>query len=145
MISKIQSQALKLIKILGLTRYQNENDLSFIQTSQFYYQIFSILFPSQEFLKENNGVNYFMLESDSQQIQFLIEYLMRILGSDLEEIDGAQVSRGNIVHIKKLLDVLILIAEDISQVSVTPVKSAKKQIDLILDNSNILPSDKKSC
>lgn len=76
-----------------------------------------------------------MLESDSDQIQYLVDYLRRIIGSDLDEIDGRQVSIGNIAHINKLMDVLMLIAEDQSLVA-TPVKDSKRGIDRILENSN---------
>lgn len=76
-----------------------------------------------------------MLESDSDQIQYLVDYLRRIIGSDLDEIDGRQVSIGNIAHINKLMDVLMLIAEDQS-LAVTPVKDSKRGIDRILENSN---------
>ena len=37
MIAKIQSQTLRLINLLQLTRYKNEQDLRFIQSAQFYY------------------------------------------------------------------------------------------------------------
>lgn len=111
----ILSLCKKLIRRLELDEYRKAKDFSFIQSSRFYFNIYSNLFPQSDFLSERNNVNYFMLE-DNQQIQYLINYLAEeVLKTELDHIHGEEIYRGNVLHVKKFLEILVAVTKSIME------------------------------
>ena len=76
-------------------------DLSFLQQSQFYFEIFKIIFNSDDFLEDLDE------ETSANKIQRLLDFLANdVLFVNLEHINGEEISNGNIAHIKNFLQLI---------------------------------------
>lgn len=76
-------------------------DLSFLQQSQFYFEIFKIIFNSESFINESRD------EDSANRIQKLLDFLANdVLFVNLEHINGDEISNGNIAHIKNFLQLI---------------------------------------
>jgi len=63
-INKIKYFTERLILNLNLKRFQNTVlELSFIQKSDFYFQVFTKLFTHSSLISERNNINYFQLDN----------------------------------------------------------------------------------
>ena len=65
MLWKIKEHALYIVKVLDLKAFKKKQDLSYIQSSEFYHSIFSRIFKN--FQQNLAIVDYYRLE-DSEQI-----------------------------------------------------------------------------
>lgn len=76
-------------------------DLSFLQQSQFYFEIFKIIFNSDDFLDDVGE------DGSANRIQKLLDFLASdVLFVNLEHINGEEISNGNIAHIKNFLQLI---------------------------------------
>lgn len=76
-------------------------DLSFLQQSHFYFEIFKIIFNSDQFIDDAPE------DGSANRIQKLLDFLANeVLFVNLEHINGEEISNGNIAHIKNFLQLI---------------------------------------
>ena len=87
------------------------NDLSFLQSDDFYHEIFGLIFDSDDFIPEETKERY-ENSASGERIQILLDLLANnILSDEVKNIKGMEISNGNIHHIKAFLELLLALSE----------------------------------
>jgi hypothetical protein len=92
-----------------MNRYElsiDEDNLGLVQKPFFYLSILEEVVGIDSIFHSNEMKEEFLLLSQPDQLDFIINYLQDKLGDqDIEELAGTEIINGNLEHIKKLLHV----------------------------------------
>lgn len=94
-------------------------DLNFLQSEGFYYQVLKLVFRSENIF-DKKTLKSFLAADTPKKIQILIDFIgTNILGMKIEDIKGVEIQEGNILHIKSFLELILALTsienEDESQ------------------------------